>query len=449
MSTTKVAPKQGGLPPSGLAGQVVTKIDAADFNADWETAGSGGGSGGGAPSTARFVTTQAEAGLTNEVNLGALTSGILRQDVSGGVASVSIAVRGVDYYAPNYSGALDTISSLSAMHNNVIQSVSGVWGSRSPSQLLATLPDAFIHQDGTKPFTGDQSLGSHKLTNLADPASLQDAVTLAILNNNATGLMATTAGVATTAALPSCTYSNGSSGVGATLTAASNGALVIDGVTMGIRGRILVKDQAAPAQNGLYVMTTVGDGSNAFVLTRAQDMQYDNEFSKRLIFVVSGTSNAGKAWSCTTDTPVIGTDAINFTSFPLGGATANQAIGNITGGFQTNDGSPCAVGSRFRIRCPYAGTITGWAVGADVADTISIEVRKCTQAQYDGGATHPATGDKISASAPPNTSSSTKGASTTLTGWTTSVSAGDWIEMYLSACAAATLIICQLDITKS
>jgi len=447
MSTTKVAPKQGGLPPSGLAGQVVTKIDAADFNADWETASSGGGSAGGAPSTARFVTTQAEAGLTNEVNLGALTSGILRQDVSGGVASVSIAVRGVDYYAPNYSGALDTISSLSAMHNNVIQSVSGVWGSRSPSQLLATLPDAFIHQDGTKPFTGDQSLGSHKLTNLADPASLQDAVTLAILNNNATGLMATTAGVATTAALPSCTYSNGSSGVGATLTAASNGALVIDGVTMGIRGRILVKDQAAPAQNGLYVMTTVGDGSHTFVLTRAQDMQYDNEFSKRLIFVVSGTSNAGKAWSCTTDTPVIGTDAINFTSFPLGGATANQAIGCVMAVFD-GGGSACAA-TRFFIRCNYAGTITGWVVGADAADTISIEIRKCTQSQYDGGATHPGSGDKISASAPPNVSASTKGAFTTLTGWTTSVSAGDWIEFNLPACAAATRVEVQLDMLKS
>jgi len=125
-----------------------------------------------------------------------------------------------------------------------------------------------------------------------------------------------------------------------------------------------------------------------------------------------------------------------------------QATGNISGGFD-GGGTACLVGSKARIRCPFAGTITGWTVGADVSDTISIEVRKCTQAQFDGGATHPATGDKISASAPPSTSASTKGASTTLTGWTTAVSAGDWIEFYLSACAAATLIVVQLELTKS
>ena len=49
---------------------------------------------------------------------------------------------------------------------------------------------------------------------------------------------------ATTANL-SATYSNGSNGVGATLTASSNGAITLDGVSPVVNDRILVKDQTA------------------------------------------------------------------------------------------------------------------------------------------------------------------------------------------------------------
>src|SRR5262249_54307258 len=58
---------------------------------------------------------------------------------------------------------------------------------------------------------------------------------------------------ATTAALPACTYSNGSSGVGATLTGNSNGALPAqDGVTLSANQDLLVKDQSTASQNGIY-----------------------------------------------------------------------------------------------------------------------------------------------------------------------------------------------------
>jgi len=82
---------------------------------------------------------------------------------------------------------------------------------------------------------------------------------------------------ATTAALPASTYNNGTAGVGATLTADVNGAFpVIDGLTYALNEEILVKDQVAGLQNGPYVLTQLGDGSNPWILTRREDADEDS-----------------------------------------------------------------------------------------------------------------------------------------------------------------------------
>jgi len=98
----------------------------------------------GAPNSAKFLTAQAEPLLTGEVNLGALASGILKQNVIGGVASISTAVSSVDYFAPGYSGQLDTISSLSPGNANILSSVSGVWAARTPAQIALNLAGTSI-----------------------------------------------------------------------------------------------------------------------------------------------------------------------------------------------------------------------------------------------------------------------------------------------------------------
>jgi hypothetical protein len=64
------------------------------------TDGTVGDGGGGAPTNVHVLTTQAEAGLSAESNLGALTTGLLKIDVSGGVATPSTAVAGTDYASP-------------------------------------------------------------------------------------------------------------------------------------------------------------------------------------------------------------------------------------------------------------------------------------------------------------------------------------------------------------
>ena len=124
--------------------------------------------------------------------------------------------------------------------------------------------------------------------------------------------------VATTAALSAVTYANGSSGVGATLTADANGALSVDGVTMSaLYDRVLVKDQAAGLQNGIYTVTATGSGAAAFVLTRATDFDSATEVtSGAFTFIEKGTTNSDSGWVLTTDGAVtIGTTALAFSQF--------------------------------------------------------------------------------------------------------------------------------------
>jgi hypothetical protein len=122
------------------------------------------------------------------------------------------------------------------------------------------------------------------------------------------------------------TYSNGTSGVGATLTGSANGALgAQDGITLSLNDRLLVKNQSTASQNGIYTLTTVGDGSNPFVLTRATDMNSAGEFASRAVFVQQGSTQAEQAYVCTNDGSVtVGTTSIAFTRFAGGTISFSQ-----------------------------------------------------------------------------------------------------------------------------
>jgi hypothetical protein len=127
--------------------------------------------------------------------------------------------------------------------------------------------------------------------------------------------------LATTAALPANTYNNGSSGVGATLTADANGALSVDSTVVVAGNRILVKNQAAGAQNGVYVVTQVGSAGTPYILTRSADMDsvgtgVDQIDEGDFFLVTSGTANVNTAWVQQTPPPItIGTTAIVFQQF--------------------------------------------------------------------------------------------------------------------------------------
>ncbi len=120
------------------------------------------------------------------------------------------------------------------------------------------------------------------------------------------------ADVATTANL-GATYANGSSGVGATLTASAAAALVLDGVTCSVGMRVLVKNQTAAAQNGVYTVTNAGSSTVAWVLTRATDADTTAKLAGAVVTVDQGTSNGSML--LTNDwkkTGVVGTTAMNW-----------------------------------------------------------------------------------------------------------------------------------------
>ena len=132
--------------------------------------------------------------------------------------------------------------------------------------------------------------------------------------------------LATTTALPSCTYDNGASGVGATLTATANGSLSVDSRAANLNNRILVKNQVDGAQHGVYVVTQTGSGAAPFILTRATDFDTPgtgvNQIDAGDFFLVTGGSvNANTSWVQQTPLPItVGTTAIEFSQFGAAGS---------------------------------------------------------------------------------------------------------------------------------
>jgi hypothetical protein len=89
---------------------------------------------------------------------------------------------------------------------------------------------------------------------------------------------------------------------------------VIDGVTVAVGDRILVKNQSTASQNGIY-MAVAGAWGRPF------DVQQGANLVGAAVFVEEGTTNADTGWVCTTDAPIlIGTTNITFVQFAGGGA---------------------------------------------------------------------------------------------------------------------------------
>jgi hypothetical protein len=141
---------------------------------------------------------------------------------------------------------------------------------------------------------------------------------------------------ATTTALSAYTYNNGTSGVGATITANADGALSIDGSTLSANARVLIKNETSTnaPYNGIYVVTDPGGVSAPFVLTRSADFNQPSEIPSAFTFVEAGGTNADTGWVCTTNAPVvIGVTNITFVQFSGAGQyTANTSAGlSLTG----------------------------------------------------------------------------------------------------------------------
>lgn len=151
----------------------------------------------------------------------------------------------------------------------------------------------------------------------ADPVSPMQATTKQYVDVLAASLDFKSACFAGTTANLTAVYNNGAMGIGATLTnSGAQAAFSIDGTSPALNDRILVKNQTSQAENGIYVVTVVGDGATDWVLTRAIDYDLITEISPGDFLIVNnGTVNAATAWIQNNTVSTIGTNPISFNQF--------------------------------------------------------------------------------------------------------------------------------------
>lgn len=89
--------------------------------------------------------------------------------------------------------------------------------------------------------------------------------------------------------------------------------LTIDGVTLAVGDRVLVKDQTVASENGIYVVADVT--STDVSLVRADDMSDAAEFSSAAVYVKLGASQAETGWNQTAEVANVGTDSVTFVQF--------------------------------------------------------------------------------------------------------------------------------------
>ena len=200
------------------------------------------------------------------------------------------------------------------------------------------------------------------------------------------------------------------SGVGATLTnAGAQAALQIDGINLVATNRVMVRLQTNGAENGVYTVTTVGDGSTNWVLTRATDSDRVNPADPNGVgtgdyyFTREGLLNAGDSHVLTTEpnTMIIGYTTLTYTQFsggvvytggtninvtgqtisltgtvaPTNGGTGVNTVttGDLLYGSATNTWGKLALGSAYKsLVVNGAGTQVEWnAVALDQAGAVS------------------------------------------------------------------------------
>lgn len=199
-------------------------------------------------------------------------------------------------------------------------------------------------------------LVSQKIVNLASPSASTDAVNKAYVDDKLSGL-------AWKAPVRAATTVTG------TLATSYANSQVIDGVTLATGDRILIKDQAAGAENGIYTVNVSG------APTRATDMDITAEaVNNTTVLVQEGTVNADKAYTLSNNgTITLGTTALTFVQVGGGGGTTYVAGNGLTE-------SPAGT---FNV-----GAGTGITVAADtVAIDTSVVTRKYAVAVGDGSST--------------------------------------------------------------
>ena len=180
--------------------------------------------------------------------------------------------------------------------------------------------------------TGGVSVSSKRILDLATPTASTDAATKQYVDDLAQGLaiqapcIAGTPGTLTSITGGTITYDNGTAGVGATLTTSSGNFDTLDGISISTDDRVLVKNEATTANNGIYVKTS------STVLTRASDFDTPTEMAGGdFVFIQQGSTLNDTGFVMTDPVATIGTDPATFVQFSGAGSFLAGAGLTLTG----------------------------------------------------------------------------------------------------------------------
>ena len=301
------------------------------------TTGNVSGSLGSFSTVAGTLTTAAQPNITSTGTLTSLavTGNVTTGNVSGSLGDFTTVAGSLTTAAQPNVTSVGTLSSLAVTGNvdtsanlvtdRIIGKTSGISitaiGTNQPITLVPT-------------GTGAVAVSSKRITDLATPTASTDAATKQYVDDVAQGLavhapcrVASTGTVATMSG-GTVTYDNGTAGVGATLTISGGSITVIDGITLSVSDRILIKNETGGnlPNNGIYVYTS------STVLTRATDFDTPTEIAGGdFTFVSTGTIYNDTGWVNTDPVTTVGTDDITFVQFSGAGSFTAGAGLTLTG----------------------------------------------------------------------------------------------------------------------
>lgn len=320
----------------------------------------------------------------SDINSGSYAT-VVMTDTDGNLSSVTATALTPRYIANTGASNSPEWSAIDASGlSGVVPIANG--GTNSSTSLSNGL---FMVSNGGKivEVNQDTSMMGYRITNLSEPAQPQDSATKNYVDTVVANLDRKTACVlGTTSALPNNTYNNGVSGIGATLTGNSNGLLTVDSVDVVVGNRLLIKNEVATANNGIYVVTQIGSVSLPYILTRAQDFNSPSEVSLGAqTFVTSGIVNPETTWSQTSVVITIGTSPITFVQ--VGGSASVTIIGT------DNQINVMQVGSTYTLSTPQdiastsnvtfnSSTLSGLTASQLVATNGSKTLQTLTTATY-------------------------------------------------------------------
>src|SRR6185503_1109735 len=265
------------------------------------------GGGGGAPTDAKYILQEADVLLPNAQALESLATGFM--------------------FSTNLTGVIGSRVLLGTLNQIDITNGNGLSG--NPIYSISSslnLPGTLSIQSTTavNAIINDPTMAASTAMNLSTSSAIKSYVDSLVVGLNIKGSCVAGTTVALTA-----NYSNGASGVGASLTNAGvQAAFAIDGVSPTVGQRVLIKNQASSLQNGIYTVTDVGSGATNWILTRATDFDTPAEINPGdLVILTGGTTQTQSSWVETATVTTIGTDAITFVQF-----TASLPVNVASGG---------------------------------------------------------------------------------------------------------------------